>query len=144
MFNVPSLLTTACVGAVIGSDFGFCTGCAEGCWPVGSPGLAASHDRGFAAPGWPLGDALGGYCRLLPSVGLAFYPAVPPHFQPDHGRSSSLSGNTGEYLSITAENPILIFFKPMLQPYLRDRTAPPPAGMAPVPFSFYERGSGCF
>lgn len=144
MLNFPSLLTTAYVGAVIGSDFGFCIGCAEVYWPVGSPGLAASHDRGCAAPGWPPGDALVGCCRHLPSAGLGFYPAVPPHFQPDHGHSSSLSGNTREYLSITAVNYILISFKTMLQPYLRDKTAPPPAGTAHVPFSFCELGSGCF
>lgn len=51
IFNFLSLLTTACVGAVFGSESGFCIGCAEACWPVVSPGPAASHDRGCAAPG---------------------------------------------------------------------------------------------
>lgn len=51
MLNLPLFLTTAYVGDVTGSEFGLCIGCAEVYWPVGSPGLAASHDRECAAPG---------------------------------------------------------------------------------------------
>lgn len=142
IFNLPSLLTIACVGAVFGSESGFCIGCAEACWPVVSPGPAASHGRGCAVPGWPLGDALVDYCRPLPSAGWDFYPAGPTRFQPDHGRSRSLSGNARKYSSTTVGNYIWIFFKTMLC-YLRGKTAPLPADMAHVPFSFCELVSGC-
>lgn len=87
----PSVLTTACVGAVCWSDSDFCTGCAAACWPAGTPGPEASLDKGCAGWGWPQGDGLEGSCRPLLSAGQAFYlPGLPPHPPPDRGHSSTL------------------------------------------------------
>lgn len=169
--QVPSylrsnLLTTACVGAVCGSDSVFCTGCAGACWSVGSPGPAANLDKGYAGQGWPPGDAPAGCCRPPPSAERDFYPpGLPARSLPGHGRSSTLSGHMShmrgwhqqiqssalhlkllglpKYNLKTANGINLWCCVAWWWRYLLGKKAPPQAGKARVPFSFGEPGSEC-